>query len=93
MWIIIINVKYPIPIHCVTFFNDFDTCFVIRELLEHIKLFEERQFSGVKGDKDAKLLPMNEGGGAALLKIVNAQLDLLIKKWNYERNLDKNMVL
>lgn len=39
--------------------------------MEHIKLFEERQFSGVKSDRDAKLMPVNEGGGAALLKIVS----------------------
>ena len=45
-------------------------CFPGRELLEHIKLFEEKQFSGIKGDKEAKLMPMNESGGSALLKIV-----------------------
>ena len=44
---------------------------VFRELLEKIKAFEERQFSGQRGgDVAPKLEPMNEGGGTALLKMV-----------------------
>ena len=45
---------------------------VFRELLEKIKAFEERQFSGQRGgDVAPKLEPMNEGGGTALLKMVS----------------------
>jgi leucine zipper transcription factor-like protein 1 len=53
-----------------------------RELLEQIKDFEERQFSGVSGrDSEFKprLQPMNESGGSALLKIE-------IERMNEENN-------
>ena len=50
-------------------FNQYRLKIVFRELLERIKAFEDHQLSGAKGD-GPKLLPMNEGGGTALLKMV-----------------------
>lgn len=48
-----------------------------RELLEQIREFEERQFAGASRDADfkPKLTPINEGGGAALLKIEIQRLE------------------
>jgi len=42
-------------------------------LLEQIKDFEEREFAGARGretDFKARLQPLNESGGAALLQMV-----------------------
>ena len=52
------------------------TLVACRELLEKIKDFEEREFSGTKREADfnpmplMKLEPLNEGGGAGLLQQV-----------------------
>ena len=57
-------------------YGSWQTLVAYRELLEKIKDFEEREFSGTKREADfnamplMKLEPLNEGGGAGLLQQV-----------------------